>query len=142
VSPIPIPDSVPLFSSPSPLSLGSPSPMSLSFVDQSYLTLLKVTGMSSLWFLAIQAVSLRVPSHGVGLKKNQTLATPIPYCATIVLEYFTDRTDCRSKVLCLGWYLHFSLEAHKIPSHVRDNQKMGKKFLCRHQLNLSMFNEL
>lgn len=40
------------------------------FLDQSFLVLSYISGLSNLWFLAIQAMPVWASSHGVGLKLN------------------------------------------------------------------------
>ena len=48
-------------------------------------------------------------SCSMGLKLNQTLVVHSnKFCATIVPAHLVGRTDCRWRVLCLGWYPGFS----------------------------------
>lgn len=65
------------------------------FLSQ-YLSLTWVSELSNLWILVPQ--QYRVPSHGVYLKSNETLADYFHYlCATNVLAYFIGRTGWRKK---------------------------------------------
>ena len=89
------------------------------FID--FFSRLVVLGFTlSLW--AIQVLVLGPPSS-VGyrfllmewaLGSNQTLiGYSHNFCATIALAYYAGRTDCRSKVLWLGWCLSV---AYRVPS--------------------------
>jgi hypothetical protein len=50
-----------------------------------------------------------IPHPGVALKLNWTLVGHShKFFVNIVLAYIADKLDCRSKVLWLGWCLHFS----------------------------------
>lgn len=110
------------------------------FLSQ-YLSLTSVSELSNPWILVPQ--QYRVPSHGVYLKSNQTLADYFHYlCATKVLSYFIGRTGCRKKFFWLDWCLHFSSGSQQSTFPYQRHQNMRIKVLQRHQLALSMFSEL
>ena len=72
-----------------------------------------------------------VLSHGMGLKSKQTLASySYKLGATIfcALAYFASRTDCRSKVLWLGWCLCFSFGRLKSTFLSKDTRMWGWRF--------------
>ena len=44
------------------------------------------------------------PSHGRDLRLDQSLVGHSHnLCATLTPAHLTGRTDCRSKIMCLGW---------------------------------------
>ena len=64
-----------------------------------------------------------VPSHGVGIKSSWTLISYFyTLCATVALAYFSGRTDCRSKGLCL----HFSFVSMQSASCTKDTRTWGE----------------
>lgn len=72
------------------------------------------------------------------LKFKQTLVGYYPkFCATIVVVYFTRRTDCRSKALWLGWCLCLSFVDCKVHSLIKEVRPSGECSMSATMLDFS-----
>ena len=97
--------------------------------------------VSSSW--SIKLGQVLVPSHGVGLKSNQTLVGYFhKFCATTALTYFAGRTDYTSEILWLLGVYFSLLVAWRVLFFTKDTKTWGWRVFFRRQLDLSMFSEL
>lgn len=80
----------------------------INFFWQSCLVLSYVSGLSSLWALALQAVWGLHPSHGMVLKLEQSLLATHNFCTTFTPAHLIAKIDWKSKFVWLGWYSNVS----------------------------------
>ena len=92
---------------------------------------------------SISGIGHLLAVYGTGLKLKQILDNyHHKFCAIIDLASLAGRTDCKLRVLWMGWYPGFSFGRQQSTFLHQRFQKVGIKAPCTNQLNLSTFSKL